>query len=382
MEAMLAGKPRSVAIGALRALVVPLREHWGDPAGFREAGLDVLAREGGGSLYDEKQSPAHLEQIYYQVQRARATYFRSIENAAQLEHLFKELDLGAAKAASPLQQGVLWLASRLQQQAIAALQEPKVKEQIARVLEAVPEQRGQLVRALGTAEELTLDRVEEALAALAQRVLAGTPGAFELIALAGHLLEQVRQAARRPRKIDLAQDEAPRNDAYTALLATLLEPVRHAELNEARQRYARMSEEEKNRRFNEFRRALLRIIGEVAPFAPEGFEPFCAAIETHLHPYPEPLQFIRTYARPIWNNGAQSNIFTNSTTPQSVQHTYEQMAKARQGNPVVLEIAKAFALRNFRQSEVSGKSAALREVNLKAEFGWPTTMDELKSALR
>ncbi|HEX9843648.1 MAG TPA: hypothetical protein VGC20_12900, partial [bacterium] len=321
-------------------------------------------------------------QIYYQVQRARATYFRSIENAAQLEHLFKELDLGAAKAASPLQQGVLWLASRLQQQAIAALQEPKVKEQIARVLEAVPEQRGQLVRALGTAEELTLDRVEEALAALAQRVLAGTPGAFELIALAGHLLEQVRQAARRPRKIDLAQDEAPRNDAYTALLATLLEPVRHAELNEARQRYARMSEEEKNRRFNEFRRALLRIIGEVAPFAPEGFEPFCAAIETHLHPYPEPLQFIRTYARPIWNNGAQSNIFTNSTTPQSVQHTYDQMAKARQGNPVVLEIAKAFALRNFRQSEVSGKSAALREVNLKAEFGWPTTMDELKSALR
>jgi hypothetical protein len=381
MEAMLAGKPRSVAIGALRALVVPLRERWGNPDAFREAGLDVLAREGGGSLYDEKQSPAHLEQLYRQVQRARATYFRPIENTAQLEQLYKELDLAAAKSASPLQQGVLWLASRLQQQAIAYLQSPPAQEAVSRVLAAVPDERAALNRALGPADQLTLDRVEDALAELAQRVLAGTLAPFEQTALAGHLLERVRVAARRPRRLDVPQDEAPRNDALTALLAALLDPVRLAELNEARLRYARMGEEEKNRRFNEFRRALLRLVAEVAPFAPEGFDAFCEAIEARLYPYPEPMQFIRTYARPIWNNGAQSNIFTNVTTPQGVEHTYEQLAKARQGNPVVLEIAKAFALRNFRQSAGGQKAESLKDVNLKQEFGWPTTIAELKAAL-
>jgi hypothetical protein len=380
MEAMLAGKPRAVAIGALRALVVPLRERWGDPAAFREAGLDVLAREGGGAIYDEKQSPAHLEQVYRQVQRARATYFRPVENPAQLDQLFKELDLAAAKAASPLQQGVLWLASRLQQQAIAVLQAPRTSEQVAKVLEAVGQNRNAFARPLGNADQLTLDRVEEVLSAFAQQTL-GALAPFEQTVLGGHLLERVREAARRPRKLEVSADEAPRNDALTALLAVFLEPVRQAELNEAKLRYARYAEEEKTKRFNEFRRALMRLIEQVAPFAPDGFEVFCEAIETRMYPYPEPIQYIRTYARPIWNNGAQSNAFTNSTTPQSVQHTYEQMAKARQGNPVVLEIARAFALRNFRRSEDGEKGAALREVNLKQEFGWPTSLEELRAAL-
>ena len=88
-----------------------------------------------------------------------------------------------------------------------------------------------------------------------------------------------------------------------------------------------------------------------------------------------------TFARPIWNNGAQSNIFTNATTPQSVQHAYEVQAKERQGNPVVLEIARAFALHNFRSAAQGSKGASLRDVDLKADFGWPTTLDELKAAL-
>jgi hypothetical protein len=383
MEAMLTGKPRSVAIGALRALLVPLRDKWGDEAAFREAALDVLAREGGGALYDEKQSPAHLEQFYRQVQWAWATYFRAIENVAQLDNLFKELDLAAAKAASPLQQGLLWVASRLQQQAIAFLQTPRGEEQVAKVLEAVGEQRAGLERALGNPEQLTLERVEEVLVALARQTLGGTPGAFELSALAGHLLELVRAAARRPRKLNVSQDDTPRNDAFTQLMAALLEPVRAAELNEARTRYARMGDEERNRRFNEFRRALVRMIGEVAPLAPEGFEAFCEAIEARLFPYPEPLQFIRSYARPIWNSGAQSGAFANMTTPQSVEHAYESMVKSRQGNPVVLEIARAFAMRNFRTGAAEGEppGAVLRQTDLKTQFGWPTTLAELKAAL-
>jgi hypothetical protein len=380
MEAMLVGKPRSVAIGVLRALVVPLKEHWGAIELFREAGLDVLAKEGGGTLYDEKNSPAHLEQLYRQVQRARATSFRAIESSAQLDQLHKELDLSAAKAASPLQQGVLWLASRLQQQAIAYLQQPAAQEQIAKVLAAIAQQREGFGRLLGKTDQLTLERVEEVLAEFAQQSLGGALGAFERTALAGHLLEKVREAGRRPRKLDVSNDDAPRNDAMTALLAVFMEPVRQGELNEAKLRYARLSEEEKTKRYNEFRRNLQRIIGEVAPAAAEGFESFCDAIERRMYPYPEPLQFIRTYARPIWNNGAQSNVFANATTPQSVEHAYEQAAKAKQGNPVTLEIAKAIALNNFRQAS-RGKAVNLGEINLKSEFGWPSTVAELKTVI-
>lgn len=383
MELMLAGKPRAAAIGSLRALVVPLRDHWGDPETFRVAALEVLAKESGGALYDEKESPAHLDQFYQQVVRVRAAYFRPIENPAQLDQLYKELDLAAAKIDSILQQGVLWVASRLQQQAIAWLQKPASEELLKDVLNAVREQRSALARPLANTAQLTLDSVEEALGAFAQQVAKKPMGSFERSALAGHLLETVRDAARRPRKTDVPLDDAPRNDVLTALLAVMLEPVRAAELNEARLRYSRMSDEEKNKRFNEFRRALPRVIDEVAPFAPEGFEHFCEAIETRLFPYPEPMQFIRSYARPIWNSGAQSSIFANCTSPASVEHTYENMSKGRHGNPVVLEIAKAFALRNFRPAEASlPKGAVLREVNLKKEFGWPTTVADLRRQMQ
>lgn len=382
MEAMLTGKPRSVAIGALRALVVPLREHWGDLEAFREAGLDVLAKEGGGTLYDEKQSPAHLEQVYRQTVRARAMHFRPIENTAQLETLFKELDLLAAKNTSPLQQGVLWLAMRIQHQAIAYLQQPATEGQVNSVLEAVNPRRNDLERALGDPQKLTLDRIESVLGALAKDVLAGLPGPFEQSVLAGHLLERVRAAARRPPRIDVTTDEAPRNDALTALFAVFLEPVRAAELNEAKARYARLSDAERTRRYNEFRRTLVRIVQDIASFAPHGFDVFCEALETRLYPYPEPLQFIRSFARPIWNSGAQSSAFTNATTPQGVQLLYEQYSASRQGNPVMLELARAFALHNFRGANGDGNAPPLTEVDLKEQFGWPTTIRELQAALR
>ncbi|NIP74013.1 MAG: hypothetical protein GWO16_13785 [Gammaproteobacteria bacterium] len=381
MEAMLARKPRSQAIGVLRTLVVPLREHWGNLPAFVAAGLEVLKREGGGQFFDEKESPAHLEQLYRQVLRTRASYFRPVENVAQLEHLYKELDLAAAKAASPMQQGVLWLASRLQQQAITYLQRPGTEEQFGKVLAGVAQERDTLVRPFSDPERITLERVEAVLAQFAQHVLGGTLEPFQADVLAGKLLELVREAARKPPQ-EASVEDLPENEPTTPLLVTLTEPVRQGELNEARQRYSRLSEDEKNRRYNAFRRGLLGIIAEVAPFAPEGFETFCAAIEARMYPYPERLEFIRSFARNIYNNGSQITAFDQAQTPQSVEQRYEQMVKARQGNPLVLEVAKALALHNFRNSAREANAAYLREVDLKQEFGWPATMAELEAAMR
>lgn len=382
MEALLAGKTRSVAIGVLRALVVPLRENWGDLQGFREAGLDVLAREGAGILYDDVQSPEHLDQVYRQVLRARARHFRSIENPAQLEHLYRELDFAAAEAATPLQQGVLWLASRIQLAAVSFVQSPAGQAHLTAVLRAIDDHRTALTRSLADSEHLTLERIEATLSTLSRDILTVTVGRFELYALAGHMLEIARAAARKSPVVGMAAQEAPENQDVTPLLAVLVEPVQIAELNEARLRYARLSEEERSRRYNEFRRQLLPIISEVAPFAPYGFEEFCQAIEAAMLPYPQRLEFIRSYARPLYTNGSQSKLFDEASTPKSVEQRYEAFVRSKQGNPAVLEIAKAFALRSFKHSDQESKRAFMQEVDLHAEFNWPTTLAELKAAMR
>jgi len=378
MESMMTGKPRSVVIGALRALVIPLREHWGDMEAFKEGGLDVLAREGGGVLYDEDKSPAHLEKVYAEVDQLRALHFRAIENNVQLEHLFKELDLAANKMQSPMQQGLLWLASRLQQQANTFLQSDGARAQKKKVLAAVGNRREPLTRALGNTAQLTLNRVERVLSAFIGQVLGTATPEFERTALGGHLLELARASARTPPDSDAGEPGAEEEDQnLAALLGVLTEPVRLAEVNEARIRYARLSDEEKSRRYNQFRRRLLQIIGDVAPHAPQGFEAFCQVIEANMFPYPEPVEFIRSYAQAIFKNASQSTLFTDANTLQSVQQRYDSLAKSRQGNPVVVEIARAFAMRRFKHVDNESKRAFMREVNFREGFGWPATLDDL-----
>ena len=48
----------------------------------------------------------------------------------------------------------------------------------------------------------------------------------------------------------------------------------------------------------------------------------------------------------------------------------------------MLEIARAFALRSFKHSDQESKRAFMREVDLHAEFNWPTSLAELKAAMR
>jgi hypothetical protein len=323
-----------------------------------------------------------VEQLYRQAVRTRALHFRASENPAQLEQLFKELDLAAAKANATLQQGVLWLASRVQQAAIGYLQSGPAKIHTERVLEGVSEKRNALTRPLGTTDQLSLERVEAVLAAFARGVMGPSLSRFEMSALAGHLLERVREAARKPPELQEERMEVPEEGPETALFSALVEPVRAAELNEARARYGRLGDEERNRRYNDFRRRLLRVIAKVAPYAPLGFEHFCQAIEVELFPYPEPLEFIRTFARTVYQNASQSTLFDDAATPQSVEQRYENLLKSRQGNPLVLEIAKAFALRNFQKSNKDAKQAFMRDLDLQAEFRWPVTLEALKAQLK
>ena len=381
MEALIVGKPHSVVIGAMRALAEPMITHWGMMDAFIEEGLTVLEREGGGIFFDEENSPDHLEKLHRQVVHYRGAYFRAVGNISLLDSIYRELDQAASRANSPFRQGVLWIANHLQEAAIDYLQRPLAEEHRAKVLEAIQEKRNALAKPLADTESLTLERIEAVLAAFALSVLTETAGRFEMFCLAGHLLETVRNAARRPPDPLGGEDEPLENQEAAALVGLLSDPVRAGELNEARIRYSRLSDEEKKRRFNEFRRRMIQIVKLVAPYAPMGFEEFCQAIEANLYPYPEPMEFIRSFARSLHDNGSRSSIFENIQTPQAVEQRYEAMAANRQGNPLVLEIALAFAFNAFQESDLEEKKAAMREIDLKKEFGWPATMEELVEQL-
>lgn len=382
MEALLAGKPRSAVLGALRNLLDPLREHWGDPEGFIEAGLSVLARQG--SLFgDDEADRELLDQLYRQVLRIRALYFRPITNPTALDNAYKELEAQASERHQTSQQVLLWLASRIQQAVQAYLNAPQGQRALDTVLRAVDNQRGEALKGrLGDLEQLSLGRINGVLSDLVRDVLGDKLGRLETAALSGYLLESLRAAARRPPPLGGAGDEAPEQSSMAGLLAALGEPTRMAELNDARARFGQMPEAERTKRFNAFRLRLARAIKDVAPYAPLGFEPFCQAVEAIFFPYPAPLEYVRAFVRPVYNSARQSTLFSEVTTPQGVQQRYETLVKARQGNPVLLELARAFAVQGFRSGEAGEENRSfVASLDLHKEFGWPTDVEALRNAL-
>ena len=313
--------------------------------------------------------------------RARGLHFRPIESQAQLESLSRELESQASS--SPLQQGLIWLASRIQIDAIEHLLSDVGRERVVQLLDGVESRRAFILKPLGKSDQLTLDRIEAVLSAYVREVL-GDRVERELLqvtALAGKLLEIVRMNVHKLPDIGSTEKNLTEDQSAAHLEGILTEPVRTAELNEARVRYARLGDEEKNKRYNEFRRRLTRLIVHVAPFAPSGLEPFCQAVEAALYPYPERLEFIRTFARNIYNTGNQSSLFTETTTPQSVNQRYDTLKENKQANPLILELAKGFALGGFQESNLEEKKEFMAQLDLKTEFDWPTNLSELKLAM-
>lgn len=380
MELNLANKPRQVILRALRSLTPPLLEKWGDPLGFREAAAPIILREGSSALLPPE-ADALAEQVYRTVSRLRTIHFRPVENVQSLDAVFKGLDPGVnSPTANPLLNGSLWLAYRVQGTAIQYLNGGDGKKALANAEATLSTPPMAWLRPLsGENPPVGLERVETAMA---ERLIEGmglTIGRFNLYALVGHILEQARMSARQPPLLTVP--DAPPHEVTPGerLADALTVPIRNAELAEARARFAKLSTDETTQRFEAFKLQLLRMTPQIAQFAPRGFEPFCEAIESILFPYPAALEWIRPFVKPVWTNASQSTLFEGRTTVELVNQRYQQLRKAKQGNPVLVELARAFAIELCRTAQQEQAQVFLKDLDLVAEFGWPSSVDEVRA---
>lgn len=380
MESLLAGKPKMAVTNGLRALLPVFQKHYGNPEGFRVEGGAVVQKEMGDIPGGAEPTGRLLLTLYQQVLRTRAGYFRPIESQAALDSAYRELTARSAEE-GPLRQGVLWLGHRLQQAAIQFLNSNRAEPALERYLKAVRERRQGLRNSLGDPGQLDLERIEAVLGELGMEALGDRLERFDVYALAGHVLEQLRRNARRLPERGRGDNDIPEDSDLGALLAALTEPTRFAELNEARARFARLNDTAKSRRYDDFRRRLGQAIDQVAPYAPMGVDAFSQAVEAALFPYPAPLEFVRPFVRPIWNNGRQSTLFNEATTPQGIHQRYETLKQERQVNTLLLEVARAFAMARFQESDEQEKSRFLRDLDLVKEFGWPEHVGALEQLL-
>jgi hypothetical protein len=381
MELNLATKPRQLILRALRALIPALVDRWGDVQGFREMAAPALLREGGAALASLEEADALAEQTYRAVVRLRATHFRPIESLQSLDAVFKGLDPGVnSPTANPLLNGGLWLAYRLQGQAIQYLSSTEGRSATTKAETSLAAPPMSWLRAVtGDAQGVTLERIELAMSErlIAEQGIAGSR--FNTYAIVGHILEQGRMVARHPPAMSLP-DAPPRElTAEERLADALAEPARNAEVAEARARFAKLTPDETAKRFDEFKLQLLRMVAQVAQFAPAGFEPFCQAIESVLFPYPAQLEWIRPFVKPVWTNASQSTVFEGRNTQELVNQRYQQLKKAKQGNPVLLELARAFAIELGKSAQQEQAAAFLKDLDLMTEFQWPTSLEEVKA---
>ena len=277
--------------------------------------------------------------------------------------------------------GGLWLAYRLQALAIAFLNSPEGKAALAKAETILGVPPYPWLKAMGSeTQPAPMDRIESVLAERLVETIGVQTGRFNLYAVAGHLLEQARAAARRPPQATLPDGPLREPTPGERLADALAEPVRNAELAEARARFAKLSPDETAKRFEVFKLQLLRLTAQVAPSAPLGFEPFCQLLESILYPYPNPLEWIRPFVKPVWTNASQSPLFQGRNTPDLVNQRYEQLRKTKQGNPVVVELARAFAMELCRAEEQPAEAQSfLEKLDLVSEFGWPSTVEDMRN---
>jgi hypothetical protein len=201
---------------------------------------------------------------------------------------------------------------------------------------------------------------------------------FHHAALAGRLLEKARQVARmHPSKAQVPADFAD-NSPEIRIVSALEDVTRKAELNEARARFTSLNEYQKGARYEALRKLMLKQIDQIAPYAPEGFDKFCQAVEAIAYPYPVPLEWVRVFLKPLFSNAQASSAFDKCRTEQSVQHRYAKIKEEKGANPIMLELARAFALANLRTAQQESIQVFLNEVDLVKEFKWPASLSDLK----
>ena len=378
MELNLVGKPKPPIQRALRAVLAPLQDYWGDPAGFRVAATPTLVREAGSTLASAKEAMALATQAYRLVARLRAANFRAADTPVRADTIYKALEPAANSGLnSALTGSCLWLAHRMQTAALAYLRSPEAQNALTKVWVALPA-RSEIPKAAAADDALDLERLETLIADDLPGLVGFVLGRFQRYALAGHLLERARALARALPDRPGAEGPVTAQSAEERALAVLAAPAHAADLNEARARFATLEAEESAKRFEAFKVNFAKVVAKAAPVAPLGYEKFYRAVEALLYPYPAPLEWVRPFIKPVYFTASQSTIFSDCLTPQSIVQRYEMHRQTKQGSSAILELARAFALSKVKVREVEKRQSFMLELDLVKEFGWPGSLADLR----
>lgn len=377
IEKFLEGMPDHDILRGMQALLPSLKSCWGDLEAFLKAALPVYLAEIG--LEKEMAGPAktYLEKTLRQVARLHATQFRVAPTKDDLEVLYQRLVPTATD--SPTRQGYLWLAFQIHDATLSHFDSEAGKREIFQLTKAIEDNRQLFHGLLADAEKLSLTMVDKMLITFARKVLGAEAENFLYAGAAGILIEKIRIESRKPPRQDVLSEELADQSNESRRLSSLVEPVRAAELNEAHQRFLRMNDKDKTGRFGALRKMLNKLIKQVSVYAPLGFEKFCQGLESKLFPYPAQLEWMRSYLKPIYTNASQSSIYDNCVTETAINQRYQKLVEEKTSNPIMLELSKSIAMAKLNTSSNAEELKFLEELDLKAEFDWPVSFEELKA---
>lgn len=376
-EEILSKLPEATTVQALQSLLPAMLAHWNNPEGFRRAATPEFMGKTGIPRADAAKAVAVVDQALRQVVRMRNTHFRPFHTDDDLEFAYTKIV--PTSADSPSMQGSLWLAFQVHKAAIDYLESVEGTLTKAEFVKIVDKNKA-VFQALGQeAEGLTLAKIERILVTIGRKFLAEQTDNFALAAIAGYIIEFARREARRSGNENVLGSQAGRMSEELRMLATVIEPVHKAELNEANQRFMRLNSMDKGHRFDQLRNYLNRRAREIAKLAPPGFEKFCHAVESKLFPYPAQIEWMRTYLKPLYANAEQSSIFDNCISEPSIRQRYEKVMSEKTANATLIEIARAFAVAKLSHQVDPGEREFLEKLNLREEFNWPGSLRELKA---
>jgi len=381
MELNLDTKARPSLLRALRALLPAVLDKLGDPTGFRDIAAPILLRESDKAITDLKEADVLADRVHRAVTRLRGMHFRRLDTQQALDAAFKNLELSLnSSKANPVLSAGLWLAHRVHGAGLAFLDSREGQKAFAQAEAFLGAPPLAWIRVLGEeTQPASVDRIEQELVNRLAPVLGAQTDRSGLYALSGKLLERARAAARQPPLLALPDAPPQEHTPAERLTEALAVPLRQADLAEAHARFTRLTTDETAKRFEEFKYKLLRAIPQAAEYAPLGLEPFCQAVESAIYPYPAQLEWLRSFVKPVWTNANQSTMFEGRNAPDLINQRYEHLRKTKQGNPIIIEMARAFALSLLRTPKEEQTSATFAEdLDLVAEFGWPATVDEMR----
>ena len=375
MESAVPGSQQEVVLEALKSLLNTLTDNWGVPGRFRKNAGQTLWKRKTSAMGGQEEFQVLAEQVYRLVEQILTLHIRPIYTLEALEKINEKL---APLHTGALHEGCLWLAVEMRRKALEYLELPAADRNYSNLIESLDERRATISRGFMDIPDLTLDSLEYRLVTVTRGAAIKREERFHTLAVAGALLEKARRYAR----LHPSEKEVPADFSGTTpesrVISALEEPARHAELNEAKQRFSSLENTAKSERYNALRDKMQKNIEKVVAHAAEGFETFCETVESIAFPYPGALEWVRAFLRPLYDNARQSTTFDKCNTELHVQQRYEQLQEERGVNPLMVELSRAFALSTLESVQESSIKDFVYEVDFVNEFGWPADLDDLK----